>query len=70
MTAPLTAERVRKLLDYDPETGAMTWRATGHYGVHPGEMAGGRKPNGRWKIGVDYRDYLRSRFAPALPGSI
>jgi hypothetical protein len=52
----LTAARLRELVDYDPETGAMTWRATG-------KPAGSRHSRGYWQISIDGRKYLRHHLA-------
>ncbi len=60
----LTAERVRELLAYDAETGALTWRVDrmcGRYmkqfAVRAGDPAGSVTDNGRVQIRVDGHNY-------------
>lgn len=59
----LTAERVRELLHYDPETGAFTWRVA-RSNVKAGARAG--NPNaalGYVQIGIDGRLHYAHRLA-------
>jgi hypothetical protein len=68
MRTGLTQERVRDLLDYDPETGIFTWKndkfAFGKARCcRAGDVAGGRNVHGYWQICIDYRVLLAHRLA-------
>jgi hypothetical protein len=56
---PLTAERARELLIYDPETGALRWRVP--RGVPSGALAGTRTADGYTQVEIDYRLYRAHR---------
>ena len=62
----LSAQTVRELLHYDPETGIFRWRqAAGRWGRIPaGSIAGTLScSHGYWAIGIDGRAYLAHRLA-------
>ena len=59
----LTAERLRDLLHYDPETGVFTWRIGASKRVRAGDIAGFVNGTGYWLIGVDGRKYRAHRLA-------
>lgn len=67
----LTAERLRELVDYEPETGLFFWRHEACGGFHgsvvmhrQGERAGTpRKTDGRTVIRIEARTYLSYRLA-------
>lgn len=60
--ANLTAERLRELLHYDPETGIFTWKV--RRGMAPaGSAAGSARPDGRITIYVDSVPYEASTLA-------
>ena len=57
----LTAERVRELLDYDPDTGELRWRVS--RGSAPaGAVAGSLALHGYIKVHVDGRHYYAHRI--------
>lgn len=59
----LTAERLRELLTYAPETGVFKWNAGGK-GRRLDRVAGGLHPTlGYWYIGVDRVKYPSHRVA-------
>jgi hypothetical protein len=58
----LTHERVRQLLDYNPETGKFTWRHPRH-GARTGKAAGTRTRHGYNQLCIDGKSYRASRVA-------
>lgn len=63
--AELTAERVRELFNYNPDTGVFTRRVpTGRHGCwKAGSIAGSPRKKGYSKIAVDGKEYLVHRLA-------
>lgn len=62
--AKLTAERARKLLHYDPETGVLTWLVTNSNRAVAGTVVGGApKPNGYMQTMVDGVRHSQHRLA-------
>ena len=59
---PLTAERLRELLHYDPDTGVWTWLDPRANGVRIGDAAGWVE-NGRRRIHINSRNYLSAPLA-------
>jgi hypothetical protein len=59
----LTAERLRELLTYDPETGIFTWRCDRGGKARKGTRAGSVSDDGYARIGVDGKSYLAHRLA-------
>ena len=59
----LTAERVREVLDYNPDTGALTWRTTTSNRAVAGTLAGYARKDGRRAVMVDKRMYWAHRLA-------
>lgn len=67
---PLTSQRLREVLHYNPETGLFTWRVniySGHHGKRllraVGDVAGGDAGNGYWRVSLDGKRYLAHRLA-------
>ncbi len=58
----LTAERLKELVQYNPETGVFT-RKTDRGGYKAGEVMGATSHRGYMKIGVDMRRYYAHRLA-------
>ena len=57
-STPLTAELVRELFDYDPETGALTWKSYASIkrcSLHPNNK-------GYLRVGIDGKSYLQHRL--------
>lgn len=59
----LTAEELRRLLDYDAETGVFTWLISPRNSIPTGSKAGNHGANGYVRISVDGRLYLAHRLA-------
>jgi hypothetical protein len=57
-----TTERVRKLLDYNPFTGVLTWRENCQR-VKKGDVAGTNTRSGHLRVKLDGRNYLAHRLA-------
>jgi len=58
----LTAERLRQLLHYDPETGVWTWRVS-RSPARASDVAGSVFNDGYRYICIDYRSYGAHRLA-------
>jgi hypothetical protein len=61
----LTAERLREVLYYDPETGVFTWiaKSSSRGNNRVGSIAGDIKPSGYRFIGIDNHRYRAHRLA-------
>ena len=65
----LTAEYLRSIIDYDPETGIFRWKAASASiggmwgGGYPGSIAGCQGSDGYWVISVSCHNYLAHRLA-------
>jgi hypothetical protein len=59
----LTAERLREVLDYNPETGVFRRKIAGGYKSKVGDIAGARRARGDFQINVDGKNYLAHRLA-------
>lgn len=62
-TRDLTAARLRELLNYDPETGLLTWIRSGQGVAYPGKVAGRFRPDGYVNIGIDKQLHQAHRLA-------
>jgi HNH endonuclease len=58
----LTAERLRELLHFDPETGIFTWLVRTNRRIKMGSVAGCVNDKGYIVIRIDRRDYLALAF--------
>jgi hypothetical protein len=59
----ISAERVREVLNYDPETGLLTWKAPKAHNVSIGDVAGYINRGGYRRISVDDKEYQAHRLA-------
>lgn len=58
----LTAERLREMLTYDPDTGVFSWNVPTKK-IRIGDVAGGMNIHGYGVIGIDKHTYLAHRLA-------
>ena len=58
----LTQERLKELLDYDPESGVFVWKTSPNGFVHVGSRAGSRMNRGYIRIRLDKKFYLAHRL--------
>lgn len=64
MATPLTTERLRALLGYDPETGVFVWKVTRSFKAVAGAVAGSEyKATGYLRIQIDGTSHLAHRLA-------
>lgn len=59
----LTAEYVRSILDYNPDTGEFRWKINRPPRGKAGEIAGSINANGYRKMGIRQREYYAHRLA-------
>jgi hypothetical protein len=59
----LTAERLRELLTYDPETGLFVWRVNRRGNPRAGDVAGSYDGQGYLRKSIDDRDYRAHSLA-------
>jgi hypothetical protein len=59
----LTAERLKEVVTYDPDTGAFMWKHNKKGGVRAGDLAGYTDTTGYIQIRIDMRLYKAHRLA-------
>lgn len=59
----LTQERLKELLNYNPDTGIFTWLASSGNGTHAGAIAGSYDKDGYRKIAINRTGYRAHRLA-------
>lgn len=59
----ITADLLRELLHYSPDSGLFTWRENRSRMAKVGAIAGARTVRGYWSIGICGRQYLAHRLA-------
>lgn len=59
----VTAELVRWLFNYDPDAGQLYWRNPRTNRVKVGQVAGCARADGRYRVNVGSKSFLRSRLA-------
>lgn len=60
--ACLTADEVRRLLRYEPDTGIFFWR-TAARNIKAGDIAGCQQSRGYWHVRINRRLYVAHRLA-------
>lgn len=60
---PITHERVKELVVYDPETGVFRYRIDRRHGVKAGDVAANQANKGHIKVKVDSHHILAHRLA-------
>jgi hypothetical protein len=62
-THNLTTERVKELLDYNPETGDFIWKVTPCNSIKAGSIAGSTNHDGYHRIKINRINYASHRLA-------
>lgn len=60
---PLTQDRLKEVLDYNPGTGVFTWKTAPRYGINAGDRAGSLDGAGYVQIKVDRKLHRAHRLA-------
>lgn len=61
--AVLNAEEARELFEYEPSTGRIFWKVSRSNKIRVGQEAGSARADGRVRVGVGTKSYLRARLA-------
>lgn len=59
----ITLERLREVLDYNPDTGIFIWKIWVSFGIKIGTVAGGKNKSGYIKIVINGKAYVAHRLA-------
>ena len=59
----ISVERLKQVLEYDPETGIWTWLVSPCHFIKVGQVAGHVQDNGYRQIRIDYVYYKSARLA-------
>ena len=59
----VSADRLRELLYYNPETGVFTWRIRPNRAIREGSVAGYLRKDGFRHVGIEGTSYLAHRLA-------